>query len=125
MSSVARYGVVREIPSSSTQVWIRFPHLGYLAFSLFLLGDTARHGHLFEITLSVLCTGGRDLVGPLAVEAAGNTTARIDAFDGLGVVRKDAVALGTLVMVGRGPARGQGRGLWLSRNWGHYIRHLR
>lgn len=66
----------------------------------------------------VLCAGGRDLVGPFAVEATRDATTWIDALGGLGTIRKDAIGLGALVVVRRGPARREGRGFWLSGNWG-------
>lgn len=116
MSPVVYCDVVRGVSSSSTRARIRFPHLGYGALPLFLLRSAACHGHFLDIAFRVLGTGRRDFVRPFAVEAAGNTTAWIDALEGLGVIRKYTFRLGTLVVVWRGPTGRERRGLWFSRN---------
>lgn len=117
-SPVVYRDVVRGVSTPSTVVRVRSPHLGYRALPLFLLRSAACHGQLLEIALRVLCTRRRDLVRPFAVKAAGDTTAWIDALDGLRAIRKDTITLGALVVVWRGPTRREGRGLLLfSRNW--------
>lgn len=118
VSPVLHCDVVRGVSPTSAIVRIRFAHLRYRSLPLFLLCGAARHGQFLEIAFRVLCTGGRYLVRPFAVEAAGDTTALIDALDGLRAIRKDTIALGTLVVVWRGPTRWERRGLWFSRNWG-------
>lgn len=121
LSPVICCDVVWGISSPSTQIRIRSPYVGYRSLPLLLLRSASCHGQFLEITFGVLCTGRRDLVRPFAVETARNATARIDALDGLGVIRKDAFGLGTLVVVWRGPTRWEGRGFWLSRNWGSHF----
>lgn len=127
MSSVVCGDIVWALNVSppSTHVRIRSPHLGERALPLFLLRSAACHVEFFEIAFRVLGTGGRDLVGAFAVEAAGDATAWIGALDGLRGVWKDTVALGTLVVIRRGPTGWECRGLWFSRNWGRMIsRHV-
>lgn len=116
VSPVVNCDVVRSVSSTSAIVRIRFAHLRYRSLPLLLLCRAARHGQFFEIAFRVLCMGGRYLVRPFAVEAAGDTTALIDALDGLRAIREDTIALGTLIVVWRGPTGWERRGLWFSRN---------
>lgn len=92
------------------------PHFGYCSLPLFLLRAAARQGEFFEIAFRVLSAGGGDFVRAFAVEATRDATAWIHALDGLRVVWKDAVALGALVMVWRGPTRRESCGLRFSGN---------
>lgn len=115
LPSVVCCDVVRGVPCSSTHsIWIRSPHLGCRALSLLLLPSTLCDGEFLDITFCFLCAGGRNLVCAFAVEAARDATAWIDALDGLGAVRIDAIPLGALAVVWRGPTRRESRNsLWL------------